>query len=213
MSNIYVPIRAFGDFTITTAVVKNHFDEKLPIILPAYLKDLYNILGASEYYTIVDEIMLERSPAFFELHKIKGPSDVIRLMKEVLFINKHLDHKNNYLFDYDSKRLNIFFKHFLYPEKGGNIYRAKIKLLEDFLTEKKASTTPVSENGDRKKAIFFPGSRKASKVVNPKLVGAIVNSGGFESIDLCYHASEDPPPGAIVFKDFEKLKKLVTGYD
>ncbi len=213
MSNIYVPIRAFGDFTITTAVVKNHFNEKLPIILPAYLKDLYNILGGSAYYTIIDEIALERSPAFFELHKIKNPSDVTRLMKEVLFINKHLDHKNNYLFDYDSKRLNIFFKHFLYPEKSDNIYRAKIKLLENFLVKKEASTTPVIEDKERKKAVFFPGSRKASKVVDPNLVEAIVNSGVFDAVDLCYHSSENPPPEAIVFTDSEKLKDVVTGYD
>src|ERR1700742_15024 len=120
MSNIYVPIRAFGDFTITTAVVKNHFEGKLPIILPEYLKELYDVLGASAYFTLVDEIPLERSPAFFELHKVKKPADVIRLIKEVLFINRYLNHRDNYIFDYSNKRLNIFFKRFMYPAKSGN---------------------------------------------------------------------------------------------
>jgi ADP-heptose:LPS heptosyltransferase len=211
MSNIYLPIRAFGDFTITTAVVKNHFDDKLPIILPAYLKDLYNILDASECYTIVDELALERSPAFFELHKVKTPADMMRLVKEVLFINKHLNHRDNYLFDYSNKRLNIFFKHFLYPAKEGNIYSAKIALLEKFLPKKEVK--PDIKTSELKSVIFFPGSRKASKVIVPALVDAIIHSGLFGNIELAYHQSEDPPQGAIVFNDFKKLKELVISHD
>lgn len=213
MSNIYVPIRAFGDFTITTAVVKNHFSGKLPVILPAYLKDLYNILDAAEFYDVVDEIALQRSPAFFELHKIKTPAEVVRLIREILFINSYLNHKDNYLFDYSNKRLNIFLKHFSYPAKDGNIYRAKINLLEKYLPKKEATETVFAKNDGNKKVIFFPGSRKASKVINPQLVDAIVTAGIFSDIKLAYHQSENPPPGALVFSDFQFLKNIVLGYD
>jgi hypothetical protein len=213
MSNIYVPIRAFGDFTITTAVVKNHFEGKLPIILPGYLKELYDVLGASDYFTLVDEIPLKRSPAFFELHKVKKPADVLRLIREVLFINRYLNHRDHYLFDYSNKRLNIFFKHFSYPAKSGNIYQAKIDLLQKFLPEKEATEVPLTKTGEFKKAIFFPGSRKASKAIDPLLVDAIVNSGMFDKVELSYHKSEEAPPGAIIFDDFELVKELIMGHD
>lgn len=213
MSNIYVPIRAFGDFTITTAVVKNHFSGRLPVILPAYLKDLYNILDADECYNIVNEIDLKRSPAFFELHKIKTLPEAMRLVREILFINSYLNHKDKYLFDYSNKRLNIFFKHFLYPSKEGSIYRAKIGLLEKYLPKKGTANPVFAKHSAGKKVIFFPGSRKASKVVAPQLVDAIINSGMFNDIKLAYHQSENPPSGAIVFNDFQFLKDIIVGYD
>lgn len=213
MSNIYIPIRAFGDFTITTAVVKNHFAEKLPVILPDYLRDLYDILNASECFTIVDKIGLKRSPAFFELHKVKKLPDAIRLLREILFINNHLNHQDNYLFDYSNKRLNIFFKHFSYPAKNGNIYHAKINMLEKYLPKSEKPRAVSLKNNEFKKVVFFPGSRKASKVISTGLVDAILNSGSFGNIKLAYHQSENPPPGAIIFNDFETLKDLVTEND
>jgi len=214
MSNIYVPIRAYGDFTITSAVVKNHFAGKVPVILPGYMKILYKALDAGEYYDIVDEIDLKISPLFFELHKIKSPGDAIRMVKEALLINHHLNRKENYLFDYDSSRLNIFFKQFSYPAKHTNMYQAKIALFEKYLTKKAEPGLPAFiDSSAIKKAVFFPGSRKKVKIIDKPLIDAILNSGIFKSIELCYHKSENPPEGAIVFEDSEQLKNIMLGHD
>jgi len=170
MTDIYVPIRAFGDFTITTAVIKNHFSEKLDIILPNYLSKLYDVINGSDYYNIVDVIDINRSPAFFELHKIKKAGDIMRLVHEILLINKHLKRQKNYLFDYRNRRLNIFGKNFKYPVSSGNIYRAKIELLEGSLNKKDADQIIYPDSKIAKKVIIFPGSRKISKVINAEVV-------------------------------------------
>jgi hypothetical protein len=214
MTNIYVPIRAYGDFTITTAVVKNHFEQKLPVILPGYMKTLYNALNAGDYYDIVDEINLEKSPIFFELHKIKSLEGGVRLIKETALINSHLNRKENYLFDYDSSRINIFFRQFSYPARHLNIYEAKIALLEKYLPKREVPLSSPQVNFSAvKKAIFFPGSRKRSKVIADTLIKAILSSGMFSDIKLSYHSSENPPEGAIVFDNSEELKNIMLAHD
>jgi ADP-heptose:LPS heptosyltransferase len=213
MSNIYVPIRAFGDFTITTAVIKNHFSGKLDIILPDYLRELYDVLDGDEYYNIVDVIDINRSPAFFELHKIKSARDLLRLTREVIAINKHLKRQHKHLFDYRNRRLNIFFKDFIYPESTGNIYQSKIRLLERFLEKRDAKQIINADSYNVKKAIIFPGSRKRSKVVDAELVKKIMGSGMFNTIDIAYHKDEHPLDGAIIFNDFKGLKSLVLAHD
>lgn len=213
MSEIYVPIRAFGDFTITTAVIKNHFTGKLDIILPNYLSELYTVLNGDDYYNIVDVIDMNRSPAFFELHKVKKAGDLLRLRREVITINKHLKRQHKHLFDYRNRRLNIFFKKFTYPVSTGNIYRAKINLLNSTLTTKPADQINYTGVAEVKKAVIFPGSRKRSKIVDIDLVRKIISSGLFNSIDYAYHQSEEPLDGAIVFHDFAGLKDIVLNYD
>lgn len=213
MSEIYVPIRAFGDFTITTAVIRNHFSGKLDIILPHYLNDLYKVLNGDEYYNIVDVIDMNRSPAFFELHKVKKAGDLLRLRREVLTINRHLKRQHKHLFDYRNRRLNVFFKKFIYPASTGNIYKAKINLLNSTLAAKPAGQINYSDIKGIKRAIIFPGSRKRSKIVDAELVRKIIGSGLFNSMDYAYHQSEDPLEGAIVFNDFAGLKEIILNYD
>lgn len=213
MTDIYVPIRAFGDFAITTAVVKNHFAEKPDIILPGYLRKLYDALDGDKYYNIVDTMNINTSPAFFELHKIRTAKQMLRLTNEVLLINKHLKRKHRHFFDYRNRRLNIFLKRFTYPDINGNIYTAKIELLGRYLKKKAAADIVYPRINTVKRAIIFPGSRKAIKVVDTALVKKILGSGLFETIDYAYHESENPLDGSILFSDITGLKEIIMNYD
>jgi len=213
MTDIYVPIRAFGDFTITTAVVKDHFAEKLDIILPSYLRKLYDVLDGDRYYNIVDTIDMHTSPSFFEIHKIRTARGLVRLTNEMLVINKHLKRKHHHFFDYRNRRLNIFLKRFTYPDITGNIYTSKTELLGRYLKRRTTDDVVFPEMKIAKRAIFFPGSRKAIKVIDGVLAKKIIQSGLFETIDYAYHESENPLEGAIIFNDVAGLKEIIMDYD
>ena len=95
MSLIYLPIRAFGDFIITASVLKDNFINKVPVILPDYLKELYFAIGSDRYFNVVNTIGFKNQPAFFELYKVKDFKNLKRLLNDIWIIRSSLNKKGH----------------------------------------------------------------------------------------------------------------------
>lgn len=212
MSTIYLPVKAFGDFTISAAILKKNSIQKIPILLPDYLKDLYNVLDGNEFFKITGNLHLDRYSTFFQLRKVKNFRDLAGLIKDVKIIKKGLDKKNFYLLDYENKRSKLLGKNLFYPNPHDNIYIAKSKLFSEHFN---ISIDLFHANKQRipvKKIALFPGSRFASKALNDALVTALSSElirQNFE-VKIMYHKSETTHlKGVSYFTNFHELKNLI----
>lgn len=216
MDTIYLPIRAFGDFTISAAVIKKSGAEKIPILLPKYLIELFNVLEGENIFNVVDIIQLDKYHKLFQLRKVKSIKDFRELLYEVKTIKKSLDKKNSYLLDYKSKRARILSDKLYYPILDGNIYNSKAAFFAKHFNINAGLSHVPEKKIPIENIVLFPGSRLASKALSDELVASIISAlkqQGF-NVSTMYHESEKTLLKDVdYFRNFTALKKLVVSAD
>ncbi len=217
MQAVYLPIRAFGDFIITAAVVKNYFDDKLPVIIPHYLTDFFKSISGNRYFSILGNINYYTQPKFFELYKVKDISNIKRLIKDLTIINASVNNDHNYLLDYSSRRLSFTGAKFLWPAKNENVYEGKLRLIKTHFNLKSKNGGNSLLNKDSKKiknVIIIPDSRIELKTINPKLIVAITDNINDCKIKIGRFAkgiADDPL--YINYDNFDKLTDIILNND
>ncbi|MBS1643309.1 MAG: hypothetical protein JSR11_12635 [Bacteroidetes bacterium] len=216
METIYLPIRAFGDFTISASVIKKNCNSKIPILLPEYLVDLFNTLEGEIIFDVIDIIGLKQYHKLYELHKIRNLNDLQSLYKDIIKISQKLDKKNRYLLDHKNRRSKILTPNLVFPNSNENIYASKSKLFSSYFEDCSDYLSESEPKREIKKITIFPGSRKLSKALNYALVASIateLSSKGF-SVSIAYHESEKTIlENVIYFNSFNMLKKIIINVD
>ena len=159
MSTIYLPLRAFGDFTISASVAKNSQGKKIPILLPEYLANLFDALEGAQFFEVVNTLPLPAYHKLFQLRKVRGIHDLYMLYRDIQIIKHHLEKKNNYVVDYKSRRSKLLGGNFFSPIPGDNIYTAKGQLFSQHFSLKTDFCYAYDKKESIKKISFFPGSR------------------------------------------------------
>ena len=216
MDTIYLPIRAFGDFTISAAVLKKSGAEKIPILLPKYLIELFNALEGENIFHVVDIIQLDKYHKLFQLRKVTSVKVFRELLFEIKTLKKSLHKKNRYLLDYRSKRARILSNKLYFPALKDNIYHAKAALFAKHFNINADVIYVPQKKIQVKNIVLFPGSRLASKALSDELVACIFSAlkeQGF-NVTIVYHESEKTLLKDVdYFKNFTALKKLVMSAD
>jgi ADP-heptose:LPS heptosyltransferase len=213
---IYLPIRAFGDFIITASVIKDKFTDKIPVILPQYLTDIFNAISAENYFDVIGQIDYSDQAAFNELHKVKDLTNLKRLFKDLrTFYLATTDKRNNYLLDYSSKRVSFAKGKLVWPQVNENIYEGKTKILAQYFTPKVSKNELLPFNiTSSTKILILPGSRLKSKVLNAGLVSMIIKGFGQNKVDIAEFGKKDGVENNVLFfSNFNKLISLINEYD
>ncbi|RTL55842.1 MAG: hypothetical protein EKK39_02185 [Sphingobacteriales bacterium] len=212
----YLPIRAFGDFVISASIISKGTYQRIPIILPNYLSELFYELNCTKYFYIERVIPMNEYHKLFQLYKIKSLSDIINLKHEIKIIKKCLLKEDTYLLDFRSKRLSVILPgyNFIYPGIYRNIYIEKNDLFSDFSLNTFNSSYRISYLNKKIHSIYiFPGSRQGYKVIHPKLLKELVKF--FSSLNLkvkvFIHINENFDfSEAIKFKNFQELTVIIS---
>lgn len=215
---IYAPIRALGDFIITASVVKNNFVEKIPILLPDFISDLFYAAGADQYFEVVGTIGFNNQPAFFEMYKVKDLNNLKRLWRDMRTINAILNRTDRYIMDYSSRRLSFTRADLVWPPKNENIYKGKAILLfihrlikPDF--ELNALSNLTNSKGFSN-ILIIPDSRVTEKNINAELIKQIKEH--FKHLDIRtarFSQKKENDPGQIYYSNFKELIALISAYD
>jgi hypothetical protein len=214
---IYLPIRSFGDFIISAAVVKDKIlEKKIPVILPDYLGDIYHAIDGNKYFEIIDHISYSNQPTFFELYKVKDFKNFLRLIRDVKTIKSSLNRKITYLMDYSSKRLSFTGVSFVWPSTTENIYLAKSKLFTQCFQLKNSDAllsipfVPVTKGS---KILIIPESRVKAKNIQPSLISVIKDYFSDIEIDTAFFSNTVSGSNNKCYKSFEQLIQLMGDYD
>ncbi|RVU00928.1 hypothetical protein EOD41_09855 [Mucilaginibacter limnophilus] len=215
MSAVYLPIRSFGDFIITASVLKQHAFEKVPVIIPQYLKNIYNAIHADDYFDITGEISFTDQPAFFEMYKVRDMANLRRLIRDLMTTIRSLSKANTYLLDYSSNRMLYTGAKLRWPSKSENIYQAKHELLLQYFDLK--SYRPVAEftplNSGQKRILILPDSRIPSKRINEKLIELIINEFSNHKVHQALFTKNALPENVLAYNSFEQLLQLIADHD
>lgn len=214
---IYIPIRALGDFIISAAVVKNHFVEKIPVLLPPYLTALFNATHSEDYFNVIGEANFGDQSAFFELYKIRDSKNLTRLINDLRTMHLITNKKNTYLLDYRSRRISFLNAKLRWPVFDQNIYQGKFNMFAEFYEPKQnAINNHISfEYTTRSKILVLPGSRLPMKRINTQLLKNIIDSFNHLQIDVAEfgnplgHENEK----VIHYSNFDHLINLINAYD
>ncbi|MGI4749986.1 MAG: hypothetical protein ACRYFB_05095 [Janthinobacterium lividum] len=215
-NNIYLPIRAFGDFISTAAILKKYASEKVPTVIPYYLKDFFESVNASEYFNIIGYISYQDQPAFYELYKVKDVSNIKRLIKDVGIIWKESDKQKRFLLDFHSKRLFFLPHHYAWPDPAKNIYEGKYNLFSKYFTFKKGNFdfADYSIKSDFNKVLIIPDSRIITKSIDKNLILNIQNTFAKKQIDVAYFSKNLVVDQTnITYSTFKQLIQLINSYD
>jgi ADP-heptose:LPS heptosyltransferase len=216
MRSIYLPIRSFGDFIITAAVVKSNFSKKVHIIIPDYIKDIFEAINGSEYFEPAGTISYKNQPAFFELYKVKNIANTKRLVNDVLTLRSFVKRADKYILDYSSRRIFFTGAHFVWPSKNENIYDAKAALLrkEGLIGPRKADIRERISNAEIRKVIIVPDSRIPEKSVDTGLLNSIIDAFKHVEIKIARFSMESSTDnGVISYSSFSQLIELISSAD
>jgi len=213
---IYLPIRAFGDFTISAAIIKKNHTEKVPVLLPEYMTGLFNALDCNNFFEIADVLKLGHYSKLFQLKKIRNFQDLYSVYEDVRIIKSNINRNCSYLLDYKDARSRLFGSNLGYPGLGENIYTSKREFFSKYFKISGELPVIVNEKKEIKNVMLFPGSRLLSKALNDDLVVAISNelkSHGY-TVKTMYHESEKTLLKDVgFFKSFSELRSLVVNAD
>ncbi|RYZ97538.1 MAG: hypothetical protein EOP47_21440 [Sphingobacteriaceae bacterium] len=216
MEAVYLPIRALGDFIITASVIKNYNFEKIPVVLPPYLNDIFKAIEGDKYFTVIDDIKFANQPAFFEMYKVKDRKNISRLVKELAVAFRSLNKRNIYLLDYRSKRLLFTGAKLKWPNIHENNYRGKYELFSKYFlhnTKQEASSAIKSDSG-YSKVLIIPDSRIKVKSINEGLIDKIIAKFPNRiNLALFGAAPAAVKPGVLFYTNFDQLIALVNEYD
>ncbi|RYX83796.1 hypothetical protein EON73_03695 [bacterium] len=214
-SSVYLPIRAFGDFISTAAIVKRYALERIPIILPNYLKDFFNAVEGSKYFDIVGNISYKDQPAYYEFYKIKDFKNLQRLGKDVTILLSELDYKKKYLLDFHSRRLAFTFKNFVWPDPVKNIYEGKHSLFsKNFVFNNQKFEDGFYTKLNFLSVLIIPDSRIHTKSINPHLIAKIQATFINKQIDIArFNKIKTVQEIGISYSNFQELIKLINQYD
>ncbi|RYY08305.1 MAG: hypothetical protein EOP43_00295 [Sphingobacteriaceae bacterium] len=214
-SGVYLPIRAFGDFISTAAIVKAYALERIPAILPEYLKDFFNAVDGSKYFDIVDNISYKDQPAYYEFYKVKDFKNLQRLGKDVTILLSELDHKKKYLLDFHSKRLAFTFKKFVWPDPAKNIYEGKYNLFsKNFKFNNQNFEDGIHIKSKFLTVLIIPDSRIHTKSINPQLIAEIQTTFIDKKIDIArFNKIKTVQENEIYYSNFQELIELIDKYD
>ncbi|MEO6148919.1 MAG: hypothetical protein ABIP28_02120 [Mucilaginibacter sp.] len=216
METVYLPIRALGDFIITATVVKNYSLEKLPVILPPYLVDIFKAIEGDKYFTVTGSIDFPNQPAFFELYKVKDRQNLSRLLKQLAHVFKSLNKRDIYLLDYRSKRLLFTGAKLRWPDAGENNYLGKYELFSKHFAFKAHPEAAVIIKNDTvyAKVLIIPDSRVKTKSINEGLIDDITtNFPGRIQVARFGAVSPDDKPSTIFYSGFDQLISLLNEFD
>ena len=215
-TNIYLPIRSLGDFIISASVVKDSFRIKIPLILPEYLKPLFDVTCSERYFDVCEYVSYRDQPAFFELYKVKSLNTLKRLINDIKTIVALGNNNNTYLLDYSSRRINFVRANLVWPDPNENIYTGKKKLFGKYYEK---ADEPLTGNlpGTLKpynRILVLPGSRIQTKRIDTALVYKIIKT--FKNFDIQiaeYGSAIDEPGNIIYYNNFDQLINLINKYD
>ncbi|MGI4021465.1 MAG: hypothetical protein ACRYFA_08150 [Janthinobacterium lividum] len=214
---IYLPIRSFGDFIISAAVLKRYATIKVPIYLSKYLKDIYEAIDGDDIFDIVANLDFNNQPAYFELHKVRDGKNIKRLLSDIKksFL---LDSSNTYLLDFRSRRLFFLNRKLVWPDDNENIYDAKYALFSRYFSLNDNNfDCKLSLCTKPQKVVIFPESRVKEKEINQHLLMEIVST--FKNIDisiarfLVNAADKNPDPDTIYYSNFKELINIIEKKD
>ena len=215
---VYLPIRALGDFIITASVIKNLNINKIPIMLPDYLTDLFFAIEGEKYFEVIGNIHFNNQPAFFELYKVKDINNIKRLITDSFKIGSTLNKKDTYLVDYSSRRLFFVMANMIWPSKKENMYEGRLKILQN----KKLINSISSESSNNtirlskvQKIVIIPDSRIKEKSISTKLINEIINHFKNYQFHIAHfsHNKTIDNDRAIEYSNFDELINIINIYD
>lgn len=214
---IYLPIRSLGDFVMTASVLKLNSLEKVPIIIPLYLIDLFEAMEANKFFDSLGTIPFKDQPAFFEFYKVRDLKNLKRLVDDVEIIRGSLNKKKQYLLDFRSRRLFFANKVFEWPNDKGNAYESKYNMFSKKFQFKPNSSLSEIENYNVpvKNVVIFPDSRVKIKEIDKKLLSEIlIRYGSKCNIHIAKFSSiPSKEKNAIVYSDFKALISIILNND
>ena len=218
MKTIYLPLRSLGDFIITASVVKDHFEAKIPVILPVYLNDIYNAISGNLYFDVEGYLNFNNQPAFVELYKVKDLNNFRRLLEDIGTVFLGVDRQNRYLLDYSSKRLLFTGAKMQWPALKQNLYYAKYLLYqrngllaESPFRNRLANTT---ENIAIRKILIIPESRIALKNIDPAVIRQLCLNLEAFTIETAFFNRDGIPQAELkTYSNFKELINLITEFD
>lgn len=216
MSSIYLPIRSFGDFIITASVVKNNFVNKVPIIIPDYISDIFEAINGREYFEPFGTIPYKNQPAFFELYKVKDIANIRRLINDVLTLRSFVNKTDKYILDYSSRRIGFTGGRFTWPSKKENIYTAKTALLQnENLTERQnQDSLERIPHTKIEKMIIIPDSRIGEKSIDVGLIASILGTFKNVEIKIAKFSKENCADNSVIsYSNFPELTQLISSAD
>ncbi|WP_295651127.1 hypothetical protein [uncultured Mucilaginibacter sp.] len=208
--SVYLPIRSFGDFIITTTILKINGLSNIPIILPDYFVDLFNSINGSDYYNIIDTISLSNQPAIFELYKVRDKENIARLISDMKILKDTLKPSVNYLLDYRSRRIFFLNLNFSWPNPNENIYNGKAKMLEIYCSsENLIAFPPIAKPvGKPVNILIFPESRVKDKEIAEQVIQSIVEK--FDNkITIARFSKQELAPNTVSYSSFAQLIDLI----
>jgi hypothetical protein len=216
MRSIYLPIRSFGDFIITAAVVKNNFSKRVPIIIPDYVTDIFEAIHGSQYFEPAGAISYKNQPAFFELYKVRDIANIKRLVNDVLTLRSFVNKTDHYILDYSSRRISFTGAHFAWPSKNENIYEAKAALLreEGLIKLQMPIAGERVSDAEMRKVIIVPDSRIPEKNIDTGLVNSIIDA--FEHVEIKiarFSKGGSTDNKVVTYSSFPQLIQLILSAD
>lgn len=216
MSAIYLPIRSFGDFIISASVIKNQFTDKIPIILPVYLKEFFDAAKLENYFNVIKTITFYDQPAFYELYKIKNATEIKRLFSDIKKIYDLGADKNTFLLDYSSKRISFIGAKLIWPEVNKNIYSGKFEMFSNYFERKRnaVSRSTVLNSNLNDRILIIPGSRLKSKAIDNRLVNYLIETLKGNNIEKAEFGNiSGQNKKGIYYSNFKQLIDLINNYD
>lgn len=214
---IYLPIRSLGDFVMTASVVKMNCVEKVPIMLPHYLVDLFKAMELDGYFEFIGIIAYKDQPSYFEFYKVRDLKNIKRLISDIFLIRNNLKKINHYLLDYRSRRLVFANKRFSWPNDKENAYIGKYELFSKYYSCKPDVTLSqiVKYKIPVKSIIIFPDSRIKSKEIDKGLISDILVKYGSDYQVKIAKFSSIPSNDEIIihYSDFHALINIIKTND
>jgi hypothetical protein len=207
----YLPIRAFGDFIITAAVVKGQFREKIPVLLPRYFDEIFRAIGAEEYFEIAGTLPFGNQPIFFQLFTLTRSKNWLRLKTDIKMILATVNRRDTYLLDYSSRRLSFF-----WPNKQENAYTGKLELFSRFFEmgdRQQVKLIAAPQLNQNSRVLILPDSRVAVKQIDAKLVGMIREHFTGPVFDVASFSTYTLSDGGKSYQNFSQLIELIGNYD
>ncbi len=214
---VYLPLRGFGDYLITVSAVKDCFTDKIPIILPVYLTDIFNATNSERYFDVISRPDYRDMAAFFELKYINNIKNIKRLLNDTKRLYSILNRKQTFLLDYHSKRISFFNAKLQWPDVTENIYEGKFNLFSRYfdVKDKLADKNISPLINDKSRIVIIPGSRFQEKRINGELVKKIINSFSDREISVAEFGSsiDHSQKNTIYYNSFSQLIDLISKND
>jgi hypothetical protein len=212
----YLPIRAFGDFIITAAVVKGQFKEKIPVLLPSYFDEIFRAIGADQYFEIAGTVSFSNQPIFFQLYTLTKLENWSRLLGDLATIRTAVNLNDTFLVDYSSRRLLFTGAKLYWPEKQENAYEGKLKMFSGFFENKVGQEVqpilpPRLDKNSR--VLILPDSRINVKRIDAKLIDCIREHFSETLFDVASFSNTTLSDGRKSYQSFEQLIGLIKDYD